>query len=76
MDINMRQSHFKISTFCYDRAKIVYDLYYCLAGLGEGRAMKRPKVWNIRVHMLVLAVVCLVLAAVTWLIPSRWCRIS
>ena len=30
--------------------------------------MKRPKVWNIRVHMLVLAVVCLVLAAVTWLI--------
>ena len=29
--------------------------------------MKRPKVWNIRVHMLVLAVVCRGLAAVTWL---------
>lgn len=30
--------------------------------------MKRPKVWNIRGHMMVLAAACLVLAAATWFV--------
>ena len=30
--------------------------------------MKRPRVWNIRGHMVVLAAICLILAAVTWFI--------
>lgn len=30
--------------------------------------MKRPKVWNMKVHMLILILLCVLLAAVTWFI--------
>ena len=30
--------------------------------------MKRPKVWNMKVHMLILLLLCVLLAAVTWFI--------